>query len=175
MYDSYNILSDSGTLNKPAIFRHLCEKIFSHKRENRIAIEKQENALIVMEELVKTAKKTVDIYCNGDEIHTWGTFRLVSEILDAADDGVKFRVFVRHPPHKVVKNLFIKAKATMKMPVEEYEERVPQCNVILVDGEAFFYETMHPKRKGFAYAKNEKMAESMRNIIQGVDAVSITI
>ena len=175
MNDSSNILSDWGTLNKPAIFRHLCEKIFSHKRENRIAIEKQENALIVMEELVKTAKKTVDIYCNGDEIHTWGTFRLVSEILDAYDSGVKFRVFMRHYPNKVVKNLFDKCKAQMKMPVEAYAERVPPCNVMLVDGEAFLYEISKPKSKGFAYAKNEKMAESMRNIIEGVGAVSITI
>ena len=134
----------------------MVKKILSENLDTRIDNESDEHAVVLIDELIRHAKKTVKIYCRKFSSDIWGRTCVFDAVVNALEDSVKFHVLTQEHPEESDTQHIISAVTGCEFRL--YSGEAFEINFILVDDEAFRVEPNFDCRHGFAYAKNEEMS-----------------
>lgn len=145
-----------GIDNPLARYRQMVKKILSENLGTRIDNESDEHAVVLIDELIRHAKKTVKIYCRKFSSDIWGHPCVFDAVVSALEDAVTFHVLTQECPEESDTQHIISAVTGSGFRL--YSGEIFEINFILVDDTAFRIEPNCDCRHGFAYAKNVELA-----------------
>lgn len=154
-------------LNDPmATYRSLVRRVIQENASICINNSSPEHATILIDELIRAACKTVDVYCKSMSADVWGTAAVADAVRHAMDAKVSFRIVTKQrvEEHETIALLRGYPKAEFKM----YAQDDLTLNLLLVDGRMFRVEPDDGKREGFAYARCESMAATAKSLFEKV-------
>lgn len=158
------VVRDDGTVSKLDLYRRLCRRILEGDKSKRIENERACYAQIIIQELIRSAKCSVDIFCQGDEDCFFEGFITFVEMNAASDErGVKFRVISVHPMKQSLKLLFKRHDADIFEPKTDCDF-LKDFFFVVVDGKSFHLAQDLPRHSGFAYANNREFAEELQHV-----------
>ena len=135
----------------------------------RIANDSDCHAIILISELINSARNRVDVYCKRLSDDVWGSDTVISAIKAALLRGVIFHVAVQVSKDQCKDSRAFRIFAekcvrviNLDCDAENGREIPVKANFVLVDGKSFRFEPDPDKHKGFAYACNEEMAKQLQ-------------
>lgn len=148
------------------IYRLFVKSVIATNGSQRISNDSTEHAVVLIGELIKHAKVSVDIYCHRLSSDVWGTEELKSAVLFARDKGtVSFRVVVQD---KNDDEIDAGAFSFMKQSVRCFSDAGLKANFLVVDNKAFRVEPDNNVRKGFAYINNAELSGILVNAFDSI-------
>ena len=143
-----------------AVFRRMLETNSTRIIQN----DSTSHAIILIEELLNTAKQTVYIYCSKLDEKVWSNPRVLNALVRALDRCVKFNVMTQEEVSN--SNLAQKALSERGCPASVAKSSFAKENFIVVDERAFRLEVDTGDRKGFACANSPVNATTLIEIFK---------
>lgn len=152
------------------VYRLIFRTMLTSNSHGRISNATTSHALVLIEELLRFAKTSVDIYCKSLSADVWCRDEIIGAMATAFDRGVAFRVLVQEEPDENNRalNFFRKREIIVKEDIVPNGESKPEFNFMVVDHSSFRYEENNCKREGFAYAVNEKFSDVLNKLFDSM-------
>ena len=148
------------------IYRLLVRSVIKTNGIQRISNDSTSHAVVLTEELIRSANASVDIYCHRLSSDVWGTVAVKSAVESARQKiGMNFRVVVQE---KSPADIDASAFCFMKDSIRSYSTECLRANFMIVDKKAFRVEPDYSERKGFAYVNNCDMSGLLVNAFDSI-------
>ena len=152
-------MSEFNPMVELEIYRLLFRYFLAHDVPKRVSNNSPSHAIVLISELIRSAKQTVDVFCRCLSDAVWGQDCIVREIVKAGQERhVRFRVVTQE---KIDKKKAFEALSLVDSEIKELTDPRIKSNFMIVDGKSFRFESDCLNRKGFAYAKNDEMAQDL--------------
>ena len=152
-------MSEYNPLSELEMYRLLFRYFLENEIPKRVSNSSPSHAIVLICELIRAAKNSVDVFCRCLSDAVWGQKDVLEEILKAGQERhVRFRVITQE---KIGMN---KARRTLSLVDSEIkclEDKSITANFMIVDGKSFRFEVDCSNREGFAYAKNDELAKEL--------------
>lgn len=139
-----------------ALYRLMFKRIIAESLPTRVNNNSPDHAAVLIDELIRSAKDSVVIYCRAMTADVWGRPNVVSAILRAMNARVRFRIVTQQKPEDT--ESFRLLDQYERAEFRLYAQEGLNMNFVLVDGKRFRVEPDSNERHGYAYANNPEEA-----------------
>ena len=146
------------------MYRTVFQRMLATGSPRIIQNDSTSHALILIEELLKSASRTVYVYCMKLDEKVWGSPGVLSALNEALSKGVQFYVMTREDVAEG--NLAYKALQSRGCSVLKAKSPSAEENFVVVDERAFRLEVDTGDRKGFACANSPVNATTLIEIFK---------
>lgn len=152
-------MSEYDPLTELDLYRLLFRYFLANGIQKRVSNSSPSHAIVLISELIRAAKYSVDVFCRCLSDAVWGQKEVLDEIMTAGQERhVKFRVITQE---QIGMNKARKVLNLVDSELRCFENREFTANFMVVDGKSFRFEQDCSNRQGFAYAKNDEMAKDL--------------
>lgn len=149
-----------------AVYRSLVRRVIRERAPMCINNSSPEHATVLIDELIRSAVSTVDIYCKRMSADVWGAPSVVDAVRHAIDARVTFRIVAKEQVERHETSVLLSKYSNAAFRI--YAQDGLPLNVLIVDKEMFRVEPNDGVREGFAYAKCEEMAATANALFEKV-------
>lgn len=148
-------MSEYNPMAELDLYRLLFRYFLEHDIPKRVSNNSTSHAIVLIGELIRSARTSVDVFCRCLSDEVWGQDDVIAEIRKAGRERhVRFRVVTQE---KEIKSKARKELRLVDSEIRYYENDNIKANFMIVDGKSFRFENDCSNRKGFAYARNDKI------------------
>ena len=145
----------------PGLYRDLFRFMLKSGSTKRMCNDSKDHARILIDELLRSAKSDVLIFCRHLGHDVWDDANVLFALRDALARGVKFSVLLQIDPENGNCNRAFAILKSHNVDVKKTNDETVQKNFIVVDGKAYRLETNVEERRGCACANDSSEAEKL--------------
>lgn len=162
--------------NSIEIYRQVFRAMLKFRREGRISNSSTPHAIVLIEELLRHAKKSVDIYCRHLGPDVWCVDAIVEALQCVCNKGRAIRVVVQEDVDESNRAVqLLRARGVEIRKDVTVSDNLPSYNFVIVDKEAFRFEQDCERRVGFACAINEEISSKLISLFDLIYSAAVTI
>lgn len=162
--------------NPLEIYRQVFRAMLRFRREGRIANSSTSHAIVLIEELLKHATKSVDIYCRRLGPDVWCVDAIVEALRRVCNEGRTIRVVVQEDVDENNRTVRLLRERGVEIRKDVgVSDNPPSYNFVIVDKEAFRFEQDCERRVGFACAINNEVASKLIALFDLIYSVAVPL
>lgn len=146
------------------LYRMFVKSVLQQNGDERLGNDSDSHAIILIEELIRSAHVSVDIFCHSLAADVWTNAGVVDAVREAVKHGVTFRVAVQSGACRESRDLF----NGLGIPIRLNGQTQLESNFMIVDRKAFRVEYNFARRMGFAYANKPEFSEVLNNAFYSI-------
>ena len=159
----------------PGLYRDMFRFMLKSGSTKRMCNDSKDHARILIEELLRSAKSNVLIFCRHLGNDVWDDAKVLFALREALARGVKFSVLLQIDPEGGNDNRAFAILKSCNVVVKKTNDDTVQKNFVVVDGKSYRLEEDVTARSGCACANNPAEAEKLKSEFEAMAETSVVI
>ena len=159
----------------PGLYRDMFRFMLKSGSTKRMCNDSKDHARILIEELLRSAKSDVLIFCRHLGNDVWDDANVLFALREALARGVKFSVLLQVDPDGGNDNRALAILKSHSIVVKKTNDDSVQNNFVVVDGKSYRLEEDVNARSGCACANDPTEAERLKTEFEAMARTAVTI
>jgi hypothetical protein len=149
-------------LTIPGLYRDMFRFMLKSGSTKRLCNDSKNHARILIDELLRSAKRNVLIFCRHLGHDVWDDANVLFALREALARGLKFSVLLQSDPEGGNNNRAFAVLKSYNVDVKKTNDATTRKNFIVVDGKSYRLEDNVEERSGCACANDPAEAERLK-------------